>query len=48
MTQTQWNELYTAACKLYEQAALKDEYVRSTVGDVLDHLILINPRNTKR
>ena len=47
MTQTQWDELYTATYKLYEQAVFKDEYVRSTIGEVLDHLILVNPRNTK-
>ena len=41
MTQTQFNELYTAVYEAYELAGLKDEYVRSTLGDALDHMILL-------
>ena len=38
MTQTEWNELYTQLYKVYEMAVFKDEYVRSTIGDALDHM----------
>ena len=31
--------------RAYEQAALKDEYIRSTLGDVLDHMILLKQHN---
>ena len=41
MTDQQWNELYTKLYVAYEYAGLKDEYVRSTLGDALDHMILI-------
>ena len=41
MTQTQFDELYSAVYKAYELAGLKDEYVRSTLGDALDHMILL-------
>ena len=44
MTQTQFDQLYTAVYEAYEQAALKDEYIRSTLGDVLDHMILLKQR----
>lgn len=44
MTQTQFNELYTAIYEAYELAGLKDEYVRSTLGDALDHMILLKER----
>jgi hypothetical protein len=39
MTQTQFDKLYTSIYEAYEFAALKDEYVRSTLGDALDHMI---------
>jgi hypothetical protein len=45
MTQTQWNDLYTSLYEAYEFASLKDEYVRSTLGDTLDHLILLKEKN---
>jgi hypothetical protein len=45
MTQTQWDDIYTALYEVYEQVSLKDEQVRSTIGDALDRLIDINPRN---
>jgi transcriptional regulator of acetoin/glycerol metabolism len=41
MTQTQFDKLYTAIYEAYELAGLKDEYVRSTLGDALDHMILL-------
>ena len=41
MTQTQFDKLYTSIYEAYEFAALKDEYVRSTLGDSLDHMILL-------
>ena len=41
MTQTQFAKLYTAIYEAYELAGLKDEYVRSTLGDALDHMILL-------
>jgi len=44
MTQTQWDDIYTSLYKVYEQVSLKDEQVRSTIGDALDLLIDINPR----
>lgn len=52
MTQTQFDELYRTIYEAYELASLKDEYVRSTLGDVLDHMIslkecrLIRPNHT--
>lgn len=44
MTQTQFDELYRAIYEAYELASLKDEYVRSTLGDALDHMILLKQR----
>lgn len=44
MTQTQFDELYRAVYEAYELAGLKDEYVRSTLGDALDHMILLKQR----
>jgi len=41
MRQSQFDKLYTASYEAYEFAALKDEYVRSTLGDALDHMILL-------
>jgi len=41
MTLSEWNELYSQVYTAYDYAALKDEYSRSTLGDVLDHLILL-------
>jgi hypothetical protein len=41
MIQTQFDELYRAVYEAYELAGLKDEYVRSTLGDALDHMILL-------
>jgi hypothetical protein len=45
MTRDQFRKLYTTVYDAYEQASLKDEYVRSTLGDVLDHLILLKEKN---
>ena len=45
MTQTQWDDIYILLYKVYEQVSLKDEQVRSTIGEALDRLIDINPRN---
>ena len=45
MTQTQWDDVYTSLYEVYEQVSLKDEQVRSMIGDALDRLIDINPRN---
>lgn len=39
MTKTEFDELYTELYKVYEMAVLKDEYVRSSIGDALDHMI---------
>ena len=39
MTQQQFDELYTKVYDAYADSILKDEYVRSTLGDALDHLI---------
>ena len=44
MTQTQWDDLYIKLYEAYEFVSLKDEQVRSTLGDALDRLIDINPR----
>tara|TARA_E500000178_G_scaffold299555_1_gene307323 strand:- start:3875 stop:4018 length:144 start_codon:yes stop_codon:yes gene_type:complete len=38
MTKTEFDELYTELYKVYELAVFKDEYVRSTIGDALDHM----------
>ena len=45
MTQSQWDKLYTSLYAAYELASLKDEYVRSTIGDALDHMILLKEQN---
>ena len=44
MTQTQFDELYIKLYDAYTDSMLKDEYVRSTIGDALDHLIKLQPR----
>ena len=44
MTQQEWDDLYIKLYEVYEQVSLKDEQVRSTLGDALDRLIDINPR----
>ena len=44
MTQTQFDELYIKLYDAYESSMLKDEYVRSTLGDALDHMILMKSR----
>jgi hypothetical protein len=44
MTQTQFDELYTKLYDAYESSMLKDEYVRSTLGDALDHMILMHSK----
>ena len=48
MTQVQYDELYLAVYEAYELAALKDEYVRSTLGDVLDHMLLLKQQKLIR
>jgi len=45
MTKSQFDELYTKVYDAYADSMLKDEYVRSSLGDALDHLIKIQPRN---
>ena len=45
MNQQQFDKLYTTVYDAYEQSALKDEYIRSTLGDVFDHMILLKERN---
>jgi len=44
MTKEQFDKLYTKVYEAYADSMLKDEYVRSTLGDALDHLILLNER----
>ena len=44
MTKTQFDELYIKLYDAYADSMLKDEYVRSTIGDALDHLIKLQPR----
>jgi hypothetical protein len=39
MTKQEWDDLYTKLYAAYEFAGLRDEYVRSTIGDALDHMI---------
>jgi hypothetical protein len=48
VTQAQFDKLYKAIYEAYEFAALKDEYVRSTLGDALDHMILLKQRKLIR
>ena len=45
MTQTEWDDIYTSLYEVYEKVSLEDEQTRSTIGDALDRLIDINPRN---
>ena len=42
MTRQQFDDLYTKLYDAYADSMLKDEYVRSTLGDVLDHMIKLN------
>lgn len=44
MTQTQFDELYTKLYDAYVSSMLKDEYVRSSIADALDHMILMKSR----
>lgn len=44
MSKQQWDDLYIALYKAYEDSMLKDEYVRSTIGDALDHMILLKEK----
>jgi hypothetical protein len=39
MTRDEFSKLYSKLYAAYAYAALKDEYVRSTLGDALDHMI---------
>jgi hypothetical protein len=39
MNKQDWNELYSKIYAAYEFAGLRDEYVRSSLGDALDHMI---------
>lgn len=41
MNKQDWDELYTRLYSAYEFAGLRDEYVRSTIGDALDHMIAL-------
>ncbi len=45
MTKQQFDELYSKVYEAYADSALKDEYVRSTLGDALDHLVQLNERS---
>ena len=47
MTKTEFDELYTQLYKVYEMAVLKDEYVRSTIGDALDHMCYMKINENK-
>ena len=40
-----WNDLYVKLYDAYEFAGLRDEYVRSTLGDALDHMINLQKQN---
>lgn len=44
MTQTQFDELYTKLYDAYVSSILKDEYVRSSIADALDHMILMKSK----
>ena len=44
MTKSQFDELYIKLYDAYTDSMLKDEYVRSSLGDALDHLIKLQPR----
>ena len=43
MTKTQWDELYSSLYAAYADSVLKDEFVRSSLGDLLDHMISASP-----
>ena len=44
MTKEQFNQLYTKVYEAYADSMLKDEYVRSSLGEALDHLIQLNEK----
>ncbi len=48
MTQTQFDKLFDLLHEAFAFAALKDEYVRSTLGDALDHMILLKQQKLIR
>lgn len=45
MTQNQWNELYNKLYEVYVISSIEDAYIRSTIGDALDHMIALKEQN---
>tara|TARA_B110000503_G_scaffold37585_1_gene61451 strand:+ start:286 stop:465 length:180 start_codon:yes stop_codon:yes gene_type:complete len=44
MNSQDWDDLYRKLYDAYSSSILKDEYVRSSLADALDHMILLkNP-----
>lgn len=47
MNRQDWDDLYIKLYDAYEFAGLRDEYVRSTLGDALDHMIHLKELRVK-
>ena len=47
MNRQDWDDLYIKLYDAYDYAGLKDEYVRSTLGDALDHMIHLKELRVK-
>ena len=47
MTTTEYNEIYINVFKAHQQLdnECDDEYIRSLLGDILDHMILLRKHN---
>ena len=43
MTKTQWDELYSSLYAAYVKAGLTDEFIRSSLGDLLNHMLNVSP-----
>ena len=38
MTKTEWNEMYRKLYDVYDYSALRNEYMRKNLGELLDYL----------
>ena len=48
MNSQDWDDLYRKLYDAYSSSILKDEYVRSSLGDALDHMILLKEKGILR
>ena len=48
MTKTEWNDLYIKLYDAYSSSILKDDYVRSSLADAIDHMIMLKEKGMVR